>query len=99
VSRLLVLWARPYHLPPEEVERWAREQIRLLVHAGHVERAVLTRLEHASTRHGCDWDWLAELEIAPGLSNHIDEWLGDLRLLGSQPAAVQVTEIVPLEDS
>ena len=98
MPRLLILWARPYHLPPKEVECWARDQIRQLVHAGYVESAVLARLEHASAAYRCDWDWLAEFEIAQSPCDRIDEWLADLRVLGCRPAALQVTEIIRLED-
>ena len=99
MSRLIVLWSRPYHLGTEEAERWATQQVRELVKTDGVGGAALTRLERASPRHGCDWDWLLELEIALPAGDRIDDWLGDLRLLGSRPAVLLAAESIPLEDA
>jgi hypothetical protein len=93
MARLLVLWSRPQHLTPEEAERWVRDEVRELLAAEGVSSAALTRLESASPRHGCDWDWLLELEITVPASEYVDRgpgahWLADLRLLGMRPAVL-----------
>jgi hypothetical protein len=103
VARLMVLWTRPSHLTAEEAERWARDEVRALLEADTVRAATLTRLESASGRHGCDWDWLLELEIALPARDTVDRgsfanWLGDLRLLGMRPAVLLAAERVALED-
>ena len=93
MPRVLVLWRRPDHLSAEEAERWARSEVRALLADGGIRSAELTRLESASPRHGCDWDWVLELEVADPVRDCIDrgacaEWLGDLRLLGMRPAVL-----------
>ena len=103
MPRLLVLWSRPPHLTVEEAERWARGELRALLAGDAVRSAALTRLESASPRHGCDWDWLLELEIAVPVRECVDSgvfaaWLGDLRLLGMRPAVAVVADRVALED-
>jgi hypothetical protein len=103
VARLMILWTRPSHLTAEEAERWARDEVRALLEADAVRRAELTRLESASARHGCDWDWLVELEIGLPARDTVDrgpcaEWLGDLRLLGMRPAVLLAAEGITLED-
>jgi hypothetical protein len=97
VSRVLVLWSRPYHLPAEQAERWAAEQVRELIKAAAVTRASLIRLGNASTRNLSDWDWLLELEVELSASSWIDDWIGDLRLLGSRPAVLLEAARIPLE--
>jgi hypothetical protein len=90
VARLIVLWSRPYHLTPEQAERWAPEQVKAL----GVPGAVLTRLDG-----GCDWDWLLEIETTLPAGPWLDEWLGDLRLLGSSPTILVAGERIPLEEA
>jgi hypothetical protein len=100
VPRLLVMWSRPHHLTPEEAERWARAEVRVLLADSGIRSASLTRLASASVRHGGDRDWLLELDVAapdclergPGA-----EWLGDLRLLGMKPVVMLVAGSVDLE--
>jgi hypothetical protein len=101
VARLMVLWTRPYHLTAEEAERWARDEVRSLLAVAAIRSAELTRLESASARHGSDWDWLLELEIALPARDVVDhgpcaEWLGDLRLLGVRPAVLLATDSIAL---
>jgi hypothetical protein len=63
-----------------------------------VERALLTRLDDASARHRRDWDWLLELDVELPVPGWIDDWLGDLRLLGCRPAIVLAAGGIALED-
>jgi hypothetical protein len=98
VARLIVLWSRPHHLPAAQADRWAIEQVTEIAKADGVGGAVLTRLDSASPRHRCDWDWLVELEIELPARGWIDDWLGDLRLLGSRPAALLADQRIPLEE-
>jgi hypothetical protein len=93
--RLLVGWARPHHLSEEEAEGWARREMPPLLAAAGVARARLVRLSSASPRYHRPWDWLLELDVAPGgdVKQCVEspawrEWLGDLRLLGLGPAAM-----------
>ena len=102
VPRLLVLWSRPRHVTSEEAERWARAEIRALLGAEDVESARLTRIESASVRHGADWSWLLELEVAGPTSQFVKrrpcaDWLGDMRLLGMQPRVMVAAGTVDLD--
>jgi hypothetical protein len=103
VARLMVLWTRPSHFTPLEAERWARDEVGALLAVDAIHSAELTRLESASARHGCDWDWLLELEISLPARDTVDggpcgEWLADLRLLGMHPAVLLAAENVELKD-
>ena len=103
VARLIVLWTRPHHLTAEEAERWTRHEIGALVTVETVRGAKLTRLESASARHSCEWDWLLELDIDLPARDVVDrgpwaEWLGDLRLLGMRPSVLLAAGTVALED-
>jgi hypothetical protein len=103
VARLMVLWTRPSHFTAEEAERWARDEVRALLEVDAVRGAELTRLESASARHGCDWDWLLELEIVLPARETVDHgpcgaWLADLRLLGMRPAVLLAADNVALKD-
>jgi hypothetical protein len=102
VPRLLVLWARPYHLTAEEAERWARTAVRGLLADDAVSSAALTRLERPSPRHSGDWHWLLELDTTQPAGDCVTrdpcaEWLADLQLLGMRPAVMLVADAVALE--
>ena len=102
VPRLLVLWSRPRHVTSEEAERWAQAEIRALLRADDVRSAELTRLEGASARHGADWSWLLELEVAGpapqfGKRSPGADWLVDMRLLGMQPRVMVAADPVDLD--
>ena len=102
VPRLLVLWSRPRHVTSEEAERWARAEILALLRADDVQSAQLTRIESATARHGADWSWLLELEVADPVSQFVNrrpcaDWLGDMRLLGMQPSVVVAADSVDLD--
>jgi hypothetical protein len=99
VPRVLVLWCRPYHLSTADEERWVTEQVRPLAKADGVQGAVLTRLDTASMRHLREWNWLLELELAEPACEPLEEWLADLRLLGSRPAVLLTAGNVPLGDT
>jgi hypothetical protein len=101
VPRLLVLWSRPRHVTSEEAERWARAEIGALLRSDDVRSAELTRLESASARHGADWSWLLELEVAGPVPRFVTDgpcadWLGDMRLLGMQPRVMVAADSVEL---
>lgn len=102
VPRLLVLWSRPRHVTSEEAERWARAEIRALLRADEVRSAQLTRVESASARHGAEWSWLLELEVAGPVTEFVKrrpcaDWLGDMRLLGMQPRVMVAAGSVDLD--
>jgi hypothetical protein len=103
VPRVLLLWTRPHHLSSEEAESWARGELHALVAADAVRSAKLSRLEQASLRHGGEWRWLLELEIAGPVRDWVEsgpcaEWLGDLRLLGMKAELVVAADAIELED-
>jgi hypothetical protein len=107
VPRLLVFWTRPQHLSAEEADAWTSEQLSGLQDLEAVERARLTRLGTPSTAHPQEWDWMLELDLAPGAdarrcveSGWCGEWLADLQLLGMRPAAVLADDgrALPAED-
>jgi hypothetical protein len=64
-----------------------------------VRAAVLTRLGDASASQRRDWDWLLELDVELPVRDWLEEWLGDLRLLGSRRAVVVAGERIPLEET
>jgi hypothetical protein len=102
MPRLLVLWSRPRHVTGEEAERWARAEIRGLLLADDVQSAQLTRLESATARHGADWSWLLELDVADPVTEFVKrrpcaEWLGDMRLLGMQPRVMVAAGSIDLD--
>jgi hypothetical protein len=102
VPRLLVLWSRPRHVSSEEAERWARAEILALLRADDVQSAQLTRVASASARHGAEWSWLLELDVAGPVTQFVKrrpcaEWLGDMRLLGMQPRVMVAAESVDLD--
>jgi len=84
VPKVLVFWALPQHLTPEEADAWMQEQL------GAVGPAALYRLSPAHRRTCAPWDRMLELEerAAAGLG----ELLGDLRLLGMRPVAVRLED-------
>jgi hypothetical protein len=101
VPRVLVLWTRPHHLSREEAERWVRREVRAVAAAEAVNSAKLSRLEQASPRHGGDWSWLLELQIAGSVRDYVEsgpcaEWLGDLRLLGMEMQLVVAEDAIDL---
>jgi hypothetical protein len=102
VARLIVLWSRPKHLGIDEAERWTRAEVRALLGREGIGSAELKRLRRASPRHGCDWDWLLELEITAPVQDYVDrgpcaEWLGDMRLLGMRPTVMLSGDGIDLE--
>ena len=102
VPRLLVLWSRPQHVTSEEAERWAQTEILALLRADDVQSAQLTRIESATARHGADWSWLLELEVAGPVTQFVTcrpcaDWLGDMRLLGMQPRVMVAADSVDLD--
>ena len=99
VPRLLIVWSRPYHLTAEEATGWVRGAVGALLEADATRSGEQRRLESASPRHGCDWHWLLDLDVAAPASEFVDkgagaEWLGDLRLLGMRPQVMVVGDAV-----
>ena len=72
VSRLLVVWSRPHHLTAEEASQWVRAEIGALLGDAGTRSAELRRLERASPRHGCDWHWLLDLDVAAPASEFVE---------------------------
>jgi hypothetical protein len=102
VPRLLIVWSRPHHLTAEEANRWVRGEVSALLGDAATRSGELRRLESASPRHGCDWHWLLDLDVAAPASEFVDEgvcadWLGDLRLLGMRPQVMVVGDAVARE--
>jgi len=102
VPRLLFVWSRPYHLTAEEASRWVRGEVGPLLGDARTRSGELRRLQSASPRHGCDWHWLLDLDVAAPASEYVDEgvgaeWLGDLRLLGMRPQVMVVGDAVARE--
>jgi hypothetical protein len=102
MARLVVLWARPYHLSAEEADAWVRREAAGLLRLAGVARAELTRLG-ASRRHDSDWDWMLELHLREGVDAHecagepsFADWLLDLRLLGMRPTVLVVADSTAL---
>jgi hypothetical protein len=66
------------------------------------EEAQLTRIASASVRHGSEWSWLLELEVADPVDQFVKrrpcaDWLGDMRLLGMQPRVMVAADAVELD--
>jgi hypothetical protein len=103
VARLVILWTRPYHLSAEEADGWTRREAARLLALEGVERAELTRLDSAPSRHVLEWDWMLDLHLRDGIDARrcveeqaCEDWLLDLRLLGMRPAVVVVEESTTL---
>jgi hypothetical protein len=103
MARIVFLWTRPYHASAEEAEAWARREAAHLLELDGVERAELTRLDGASSKHVCEWDWMLELHLRDGFDAHrcvddpaLADWLLDLRLLGTRPVAMVVQDSTAL---
>jgi hypothetical protein len=102
VPRLLIVWSRPHHLTREETSRWVHGEVGTLLDGAGTRSGELRRLESASPRHGCDWHWLLDLDVAAPASTFVDEgagaqWLADLRLLGMRPQVMVVGDAVTCE--
>lgn len=92
VTRLVILWSRPYHLTAGEAAAWAREEIGRMLTRDAVRRAELTPLRGASDRHPAECRWMLELHLEPGIDGRqfveapgCTEWLNELRSLGLHP--------------
>jgi hypothetical protein len=97
VSRVVILWKRPYRLSADEAQEWAREQVSRILRTDTVSRAELTPVRGASPRHPTDCDWMLEVQLGAGRSAHdfVDDpgaaaWLGDLQQLGLEPRVIVV---------
>jgi hypothetical protein len=102
VPHLLIVWSRPHHLTAQEASRWVRGEVGALLGDAGTTSGELRRLQSASPRHGCDWHWLLDLDVAAPASEFVDEgvcaeWLGDLRLLGMRPQVMVVGDVVARE--
>ena len=103
VPRLLIVWSRPHHLTAEEASRWVRGEVGALTRRRRNKvRGAEAACSSASPRHGCDWHWLLDLDVAAPASEFVDEgvcaeWLGDLRLLGMRPQVMVVGDAVARE--
>jgi hypothetical protein len=95
MPRLVILWTRPYHLPADEADDWARRESARMLALDGVEHGELARLHSGSARLVGEWDWMLELHLHDGVDGHacaeqpaLADWLLDLRLLGMRPTIV-----------
>jgi hypothetical protein len=92
VTRVLLIWNRPYHLSMAEAEAWTVAEVRRLTAVPGVRAVALARVT-GGERHLRAGDWLCELKLHAGADGlhclehpACLEWLLDLRLLGMRPA-------------
>jgi hypothetical protein len=104
MARLLVAWKHPHHLTDEEARRWLRIEIGRLLELPAVDRLELTELDRVSEAYARPWDWLLDVQLAPGAdgASCVDEplfadWLRDLRLLGMRPIVLLAERTVVMD--
>ena len=92
MTRLMIMWRRPYHLTGDQAAEWARHVAEQLAASDVVARAMLAPLHSAADGHVSDGDWLLELHPSPGVDARrlveevaCAEWLSELRQLGTEP--------------
>jgi hypothetical protein len=102
MARLVLLAEAPSHLDHEQTEAWLRSELATLVAQPGIQRGSLSRLESVSARFSRGWDWLIELECAPGdaeraaCDSAFGDLFGDLRLIGMRPTVALANRPVEL---
>ncbi|MBI5104365.1 MAG: hypothetical protein HZB46_05150 [Solirubrobacterales bacterium] len=95
VGSVLVLCRAPRHLTAGQARSWLGEQLCAVEAMPGVGDAALVELEAPSRRFPRHWAWLVRVGLADGQrpgalleSRPWTTWVGDLRLLGMDPAIV-----------
>ena len=93
-ARIVVFWSAHVSGSTAELERWARDQLPVLLGARGVHEASLRRVSRVAPRWPVEWDWAFELRVsAEAVAELCDrgpcgDLLADMRLLGMRPVAI-----------
>jgi hypothetical protein len=97
--RIIVLWNVCHGISRDEDASWVRQEIEKLRTVDGVVDVRLRRVESAALRHPRAWDWYLELQLRNGDAANtvvrrpqVDEFLADLRLLGTRPTVLAIPE-------
>jgi hypothetical protein len=95
--RIIVLWNVCHGISREEDAGWVRQEIEKLRRVDGIADVRLREVESAALRHPRAWDWYLELQLgndnAPNAvvrKPEVDEFLADLRLLGTRPTVLAI---------
>jgi hypothetical protein len=98
--RVIVLWNACHGISHEEDADWVRQETEKLRAVTGVADVRLRPIENAALRHPRAWDWYLELQLGNGHSANavlrrpdVDEFLADLRLLGTRPTVLAIPEV------
>jgi hypothetical protein len=97
--RIVVLWNACYGISQAEDAGWVRQETEKLRGVDGIADVRLWQVESAALRHPRAWDWYLELQLGNGDSAsvvvrrpEVDEFLADLRLLGTRPTVMAIDE-------
>jgi hypothetical protein len=95
--RIIVLWNVCHGISREEDASWVRQEIEKLRRVDGIADVRLREVESAALRHPRAWDWYLELQLGNGNAPNavvrkpeVDEFLADLRLLGTRPTVLAI---------
>ena len=97
--RIIVLWNVCQGISRDEDAGWVKQETDKLRAVDGVADVRLRHVESAALRHPRAWDWYLELQLGNRDSANavvrrpeVDEFLADLRLLGTRPAVLAIDE-------
>jgi hypothetical protein len=97
--RIVVLWNACHGISRAEDADWVRQETEKLRTVDGIADLRLRRVESAALRHPRAWDWYLELQLGDDNAANavvrrpqVDEFLADLRLLGTRPTVLAIDE-------
>jgi hypothetical protein len=97
--RIIVLWSFCHGISRDEDAGWVKQETDKLRAVDGIADVRLRHVESAALRHPRAWDWYLELQLGNGDSANavvrrpeVDEFLADLRLLGTRPTVLAIPE-------
>jgi hypothetical protein len=97
--RVIVLWNACHGISHEEDADWVRHETEKLRAVEGIADVRLRHVQSAALRHPRAWDWYLELQLRNGDAANtvvrrpqVDEFLADLRLLGTRPTVLAIPE-------
>jgi hypothetical protein len=95
--RVIVLWNVCHGISRDEDASWVRQETEKLRSVDGIADVRLRQVESAALRHPRAWDWYLELQLGNGDAANtvvrrpeVDEFLADLRLLGTRPTVLAI---------
>jgi hypothetical protein len=97
--RIVVLWNACQGISHDEDAAWVRQETEKLRAVEGIADVRLRPVQSAALRHPRAWDWYLELQLGSSDSANtvvrrpeVDEFLADLRLLGTRPSVLAIPE-------